>query len=170
MPAVHTSCWSCGATSGTTRSGCSARRCCRISATEHLLADARERIARYEPQKAQERALNGSVIVDLRSHDERARRGVIPGSVHVPRSVLEWRVDPGSGWSNPLVSDKDVELILVCHEGYSSSLAAASLRGIGRSRVADLVGGFHAWRDAGLETIPAPPPADGLPGMGGHDP
>jgi rhodanese-related sulfurtransferase len=74
--------------------------------------------------------LNGSVIVDLRSHDERARDGVIPGSVHVPRSVLEWRVDPDSGWSNPYLSDKDVELIFVCHEGYSSSLAASSLPGL----------------------------------------
>ena len=118
---------------------------------------------------AEERAKNGSVIVDLRSHDERARDGVIPGSVHVPRSVLEWRVDPDSGWSNPLVANMDVELILVCHEGYSSSLSAASLRGIGRTRVADLVGGFDAWRAAGLEAIPAPAPGNGLPGMGGRD-
>jgi rhodanese-related sulfurtransferase len=109
------------------------------------------------------------LIVDLRSHDERARDGVIPGSVHVPRSVLEWRVDPDSGWSNPVVADDQVELILVCHEGYSSSLAAASLRGVGRSRVADLVGGFVAWRESGLETIEAPPRPDGLPGMGGPD-
>ena len=137
--------------------------------TEHLLADARERIARYEPREAQERSLNGSVIVDLRSHDERARDGVIPGSVHVPRSVLEWRVDPDSGFSNPHVTDSDVELILVCHEGYSSSLAAAVLQGIARARVADLIGGFDAWRDAGLETIVAPSPVEGLPGMGEPD-
>ena len=109
------------------------------------------------------------MIVDLRSNDERARDGVIPGSVHVPRSVLEWRVDPDSGFANPVVADKDVELILVCHEGYSSSLAAASLRGVGRARVADLVGGFVGWREAGLETIPAPPLSGGLPGMGGPD-
>jgi rhodanese-related sulfurtransferase len=151
------------------RSGSSARRCCRISATEHLLAYSRERIARYEPREALERSNVGSVIVDVRSHDERDRDGVIPGSVHVPRSVLEWRVDPDSGYSNPLVADKDVELILVCHEGYSSSLAAASLRGVGRARVADLVGGFVAWREAGLETISAPPRPDCLPGMGGPD-
>jgi rhodanese-related sulfurtransferase len=109
------------------------------------------------------------VLVDLRSHDERARDGVIPGSVHVPRSVLEWRVDPDSGYSNPVVADKDVELIHVCSEGYSSSLAAASLRGVGRARVADLIGGFVGWRRAGLETVPAPPPPVGLPGMGGPD-
>ena len=89
--------------------------------------------------------------------------------MHVPRSVLEWRVDPDTGYSNPVVADKDVELILVCHEGYSSSLAAVSLRGVGHSRVADLVGGYQAWREAGLETIPAPPPPKGLPGMGGPD-
>jgi rhodanese-related sulfurtransferase len=109
------------------------------------------------------------VILDLRSHDERARDGVIPGSVHVPRSVLEWRVDPDSGFSNPHVTDPDVELILVCHEGYSSSFAAAALQGIARAPVADLVGGFDAWCDAGLETIVAPAPPDGLPGMGGRD-
>ena len=118
---------------------------------------------------AEERAKNGSVIVDLRSHDERARDGVIPGSVHVPRSVLEWRVDPDSGYSNPVVADDEAELILVCHEGYSSSLAAASLSELGHGRVSDLVGGFDAWRDAGLETIAAPPPVEGLPGMGGRD-
>ena len=168
-PAAHTSCWSCGATSDTTRSGSSARRCCRISATDRILADARGRIARYEPRVAEERARNGSVIVDLRSHDERARDGVIPGSVHVPRSVLEWRVDPGSGYSNPVVADEETELILVCQEGYSSSLAAASLAELGHGRVGDLVGGFVAWRASGLETIAAPSPPDGLPGMGGPD-
>lgn len=109
------------------------------------------------------------MIVDLRSHDERARDGVIPGSVHVPRSVLEWRVDPGSGYSNPVVADDEAELILVCHEGYSSSLAAASLSELGHGRVGDLVGGVVAWRRSGLETIVASPAPDGLPGMGGPD-
>ena len=113
---------------------------------------------RYEPLAAQERALNGSVIVDLRCHDERVTEGVIPGSVHVPRSVLEWRVDPGSGFANPHVSDRGLELILVCHEGYSSSLAAAALQELGCTNVADLIGGFAAWREAGLETIAAGPP------------
>jgi rhodanese-related sulfurtransferase len=163
------SCSSCGATTGTVKSGSSARRCCRISATDRILADARAQIARYEPLDAQERARNGSVIVDLRSHDERVRDGVIPGSVHVPRSVLEWRADPGSGFSNPHFAELDSELILFCREGYSSSLAAASLRGLGRAAVADLIGGFEAWRDAGLETVAAPAPPEGLPGLGGPD-
>ena len=107
--------------------------------------------------------------MDLRSHDERALDGVIPGSVHVPRSVLEWRVDADSGFSNPRVADRELELILVCREGYSSSLAAASLRELGCTQAADLVGGFDAWRQAGLETIAAPAPANGLPGMEGPD-
>ncbi len=151
------------------RSGSSARRCCRISATDRILAEARAQIERYEPLEAQERARNGSVIVDLRSHDERMRDGVIAGSVHVPRSVLEWRADPGSGFSNPIVADGRRELILVCDEGYSSSLAAASLCALGRERVADLVGGFRGWQGVGLATIPAPARVAGLPGMGSPD-
>ena len=107
--------------------------------------------------------------MDVRSHDERAREGIIPGSVHVPRSVLEWRVDPGSGFSNLHVADRNLELILVCHEGYSSSLAASALADLGHPRVADLVGGFEAWRDAGLETVVAPAPPAGLPGKGGPE-
>ena len=138
-----------------------------MSGISDLLAEARRALRRYEPAEARERAASGSLLVDLRSPDDRERDGVIPGSVHVPRSVLEWRVDPSSGFANPALAD--AELILVCNHGYSSSLAAASLRDLGREEVADLVGGFGAWRDAGLETIPAPKPADGLPGMGGPD-
>ena len=92
---------------------------------------------------------------------------MIPGSVHVPRSVLEWRADPASGFANPHLADADLELILVCNEGFSSSLAAAALRDLGRERVADLVGGYRAWRAATLPTLPAPAGDDGLPGMGG---
>ena len=75
-----------------------------MSGVAELLAEARSGIRRYEPTEALARAANGSVLVDLRSHDERERDGVIPGSVHVPRSVLEWRVDERSGFSNPHVA------------------------------------------------------------------
>jgi rhodanese-related sulfurtransferase len=134
-----------------------------------LLAEARQAIRRFEPTEALARAVTGSILIDLRSHDEREREGIIPGSVHVPRSVLEWRVDPDSGFSNAHLVDPALELILVCHEGYSSSFAAAALRQLGFSRAADLAGGFQAWRAAGLPTMPAPPRGDGLPGMGGPD-
>jgi rhodanese-related sulfurtransferase len=134
-----------------------------------LLAEARERIRRHSPREALARLEAGTVLVDLRSDDERARDGVIPGSVHIPRSVLEWRVDPGSGWANPAVADRDAELILVCNEGYSSSLAAADLVALGFGATGDLAGGFAAWRDEGLPVRPATAPAPGLPGMGGPE-
>jgi rhodanese-related sulfurtransferase len=140
-----------------------------VSNVAELLAEARRGIQRYEPTEALARAATGSVLVDLRSHDERERDGVIPGSVHVPRSVLEWRVDEHSGFSNPHVARPELELVLVCNEGYSSSFAAAALRAIGFSHAADLAGGFQAWRAAGLPTMPAPPRDSGLPGMGGPD-
>jgi rhodanese-related sulfurtransferase len=108
------------------------------------------------------------LLVDLRSNDERGGDGIIPGSVHVPRSVLEWRCDPESGWSNPAISDRALQLVLVCAHGYSSSFAAAALVELGFERAGDLVGGFQAWAEAGLPVVEAPPaPDDGLPGMGG---
>jgi rhodanese-related sulfurtransferase len=132
---------------------------------EQVLAAARTRIARYTPAEAA--ASDDAVLVDLRSHDERARDGIIPGSVHVPRSVFEWRCDPDSAWSNAHVADRTRRLILVCTHGYSSSLAAASLVDLGFERVGDLEGGFDAWRNAGLPVAAPPAPKPGLPGMGG---
>ena len=128
-----------------------------------LLAVARTRIRRYSPAEA---AAADALIVDLRSHDERYRNGVIPGSIHVPRSVLEWRCDSTSGFANPMVAESDRQLILVCAEGYSSSLAAAALLDLGVPDVGELVGGYEAWVAAGLPTIDAPPTEAGLPGMG----
>lgn len=141
-----------------------------LRGVEDLLAEARARIRRYSPAEAAAAAAkDGAVLVDLRSHDERVRAGIVPGSIHVPRSVLEWRLDPTSGWSNPRVADRSLALILVCADGCSSSLAAASLVDIGFARAGDLEGGFAAWREAGLLVAPAPPPREGLPGMGGPD-
>jgi rhodanese-related sulfurtransferase len=131
---------------------------------DELLGEARSSIARYTPAEARS---GGVVLVDLRSNDERARDGIIPGSIHVPRSVLEWRCDPASGWSNPTVSDRALPLVLVCAHGYSSSFAAAALVELGFARAGDLIGGFEAWREAGLPVAAAPPPDDALPGMGG---
>ncbi|MDX6469661.1 MAG: hypothetical protein QOF75_1464 [Gaiellaceae bacterium] len=129
-----------------------------------LLAEARSRIARYTPAEAHAEDV---VLVDLRSHDERARTGIIPGSIHIPRSVLEWRCDPGSGWSNANVAERSLPLVLVCAHGYSSSFAAAALVELGFERAGDLAGGFEAWAEAGLPVVPAPVPDEGLPGMGG---
>jgi rhodanese-related sulfurtransferase len=126
-----------------------------------MLAEARSRIVRLTPEAA---ASADAVIVDLRSHDEREESGIIPGSVHVPRSVLEWRCDPESGYANPALFERP--LILVCAHGFSSSLAAASLVDLGVD-AGDLEGGFEAWHAAGLPVAPAPPSPAGLPGMGG---
>ena len=131
---------------------------------EQRLAVARTRITRYTPAEA---AAADALLVDLRSHDERYRNGVIPGSIHVPRSVLEWRCDPTSGVANPVVAESERPLILVCAEGYSSSLAAAALLDLGVRGVGDLEGGYDGWAAAGLPTIEAPPAETGLPGMGG---
>jgi rhodanese-related sulfurtransferase len=110
-----------------------------------MLAAARSRIVRYTPREAA--AADDILLVDLRSADERERDGVIPGSVHVPRSVLEWRADQTSEWREPSLAGP--RLVLVCAEGYSSSLAAASLAELGFD-AGDLVGGFDAWAAAGL--------------------
>jgi rhodanese-related sulfurtransferase len=116
-----------------------------------LLADAQRRIApRLEPQAAYEAMATGSVAVDLRSNDERRRDGIVPGSIHIPRSVLEWRVDPDSGYANPHLGRLDRQLILFCADGFSSSFAAANARELGWRKATDIVGGFVAWKAAGL--------------------
>ena len=125
-----------------------------------MLAEARDRIVRLSPSEA---AASDALIVDTRSHDEREREGIVPGSVHVPLSVLEWRADQSSGHANPALADR--KLILLCAHGYSSSLAASRLVDLGID-AGDLDGGFEAWRQAGLPVAGAPAAA-GTPGMGG---
>jgi rhodanese-related sulfurtransferase len=110
-----------------------------------MLAEARSRIVRYTPAEAA--VADDILLVDLRSTDERRASGVIPGSVHVPRSVLEWRADPTSENHDPGLAGK--RLVLICAQGYSSSLAAASLVQLGVD-AGDLDGGFEAWAEAGL--------------------
>ena len=135
-----------------------------MKSIETIIENARRTILRYAPREA---AAAHVMIVDLRSNDERRQTGIIPGSIHVPRSVLEWRADPDSGWSNPRIADRQLPLILVCAHGYSSTLAAESLAKLGFEYVGDIEGGFEAWQAEGLPVVPAPPPEPGLPGMGG---
>jgi MFS family permease len=140
-----------------------------------LLAEARERIApRLEPERAHEAASHGALLIDLRSQDERRREGVIPGSLHIPRSVLEWRVDPDSGYMNPHIGGLERRLVLFCAEGFSSTLAAATVRELGCSKATDMVGGFAAWKAAGLPVRRLAEdvrPDVGLrPGMGSPEP
>ena len=92
----------------------------------------------------------GALLVDVRSDSDRARDGVVPGSLHVPRTVLEWRFEPGGAWRNPHVCGPEGRVIVLCDHGYSSVFAAAMLADLGYRRAADVVGGFVAWREAGL--------------------
>lgn len=137
---------------------------------DELFAEAQSRIApRLEPSDALEATRNGAVLVDLRSSDERRREGIIPRSVHIPRSVLEWRLDPDSGYSNPYVHFEQ-RVIVFCAHGFSSSFAAATLRDLGWWTSTDIVGGFAGWKAAGLPTLEAENDGeaeeDHLPGMG----
>ncbi len=94
------------------------------------------------------------LVVDTRTPTDRQRFGVIAGSVHVPRTVLEWHLDPANGYRHPAISSFDQPLVIVCNGGYSSVLAAANLRRIGFTDVADLAGGVHGWVAAGLPVQP----------------
>jgi rhodanese-related sulfurtransferase len=134
-----------------------------------LLAEAGERIERLTPRAAAAALREGAVLVDIRSVESCERDGVVPGSLHVPRTVLEWRLDPDGAWRTPYVRGVGERVVLLCDHGCSSVLAAATLVDLGYRRAGDVVGGFAAWRDAGLPVAPAPStrrdPAE-LPGMG----
>jgi rhodanese-related sulfurtransferase len=103
-----------------------------------LLEAARARLERIEPAAARDAVASGAVIVDTRCAEARQVNGVIPGSVHVPPSVLYWRLDPTSGHDDPSLSDSTRQVILACADGYSSSLAAATLRDLGFARATDV--------------------------------
>jgi rhodanese-related sulfurtransferase len=120
-----------------------------------LLAEARGRLERVGPDAARAAQQHGALIVDIRSEVQRAADGVVPGALFFPRNVLEWRLDPASGHADPRVPGPEAEVIVMCNEGYQSSLAAATLQDLGFARATDLVGGFQAWRAAGLPVEPA---------------
>src|SRR3954453_12012223 len=105
-----------------------------------MLAEARNGLERLDPPSAAVAIDAGALLLDIRSELQRARDGVVPGSVFFPRNVLEWRCDPASAWRDRRVSDASRRLIVMCDEGYQSSLAAANLRRLGFDQVADLAG------------------------------
>jgi rhodanese-related sulfurtransferase len=116
-----------------------------------LLAEARARLQRVSPQDAELRAQAGALLIDIRSDSQRARDGVIPGARFVARNVLEWRCDPTSELPDPeIVSDLERPLVVFCDAGYQSSLVAALLQRLGFRDATDMIGGFQAWREAGL--------------------
>jgi rhodanese-related sulfurtransferase len=117
---------------------------------DELLADARSRLTRLSPRETATRMAGGAVLVDIRPAAQRAREGEVPGALIVERNVLEWRFDPASDARLPEATGYDVEVIVLCSEGYTSSLAADALRSLGLHRATDVVGGFVAWAEAGL--------------------
>ena len=125
-----------------------------------LLDQARERLERVGPGEAYEAMASGdALIVDIRSDSQRERDGVVPGVLFHPRNVLEWRLDPESEQPDPALTEQmDRRVILMCDEGYASSLAAATAQELGYVNATDLDGGFQAWREAGLPVEPATRP------------
>jgi rhodanese-related sulfurtransferase len=122
----------------------------RARSIDEILAEARQRLRRVGPAEAHEAMSHGALLVDIRTQAQRAAQGVVPGALHVERNVLEWRFDPQSAWRLPQATGYDVQVIVMCVEGYTSSLAAVSLQDLGLARATDLAGGFRAWERAGL--------------------
>jgi len=125
-----------------------------VEGHEQSIADrlehARRRLHRLDPAAAQSAMLDGAILVDTRPHAQRQAEGSVPGALLVERNVLEWRFDPRSDARLPEATGYDVRLIVMCSQGYASSLAAASLQDLGLRNATDLAGGFVAWAKAGL--------------------
>jgi rhodanese-related sulfurtransferase len=124
---------------------------------DRLLGRARAGLARLTPLEALEAQADGALLVDTRPHAQRVADGEVPGALVIERNVLEWRFDPRSAVRVPEAA-ADLMLVVVCSEGYSSSLAAAALQDVGVPHATDLIGGFLAWREAGLPTVPGGTP------------
>jgi rhodanese-related sulfurtransferase len=119
-----------------------------MTTVDDLLAAARARLERPDPHRAAEMVRRGAILVDIRPGWQREQEGELPGALVVERNHLEWRLDPASDARIPEAVDHDVTWIVVCSEGYSSSLAAASLQDLGLHNATDLDGGYRAWRAA----------------------
>jgi rhodanese-related sulfurtransferase/predicted metal-dependent enzyme (double-stranded beta helix superfamily) len=124
---------------------------------DELLTEARSGLARLRPEAAFAVLTDGAVLVDIRPSEQRMAEGEVPGAIIIGRNVLEWRLDPRSEARIPALARPDARIIVMCSEGYASTLAAASLRRIGLHEATDLDGGFQAWQAAGLPTRPAQP-------------
>jgi rhodanese-related sulfurtransferase len=128
-----------------------------LTEVDRLLAEARQRLSRVDPGQVQQILRDGGWLVDIRPAAQRATFGEVPGALIVERNDLEWRLDPQGSHRLPGAEDASRTVVVMCQEGYASSLAAASLLDLGRANSTDLDGGFAAWRAAGF---PADPPRD----------
>jgi len=114
---------------------------------DDLVARARRRIGRTEPADLAAAFAAGSLVVDIRPAAQRAVEGALPGALVVERNVLEWRLDPNGSHRLPQVTNLDRPVVVVCSEGYASSLAAESLLDLGYHTATDVVGGYRAWAE-----------------------
>ncbi|WP_110084962.1 rhodanese-like domain-containing protein [Streptomyces sp. NRRL WC-3549] len=117
---------------------------------DELLEAIRAGYERFDPSQAAAAAAEGALLVDIRYAALREKDGRIPGAFVVERNELEWRLDPRGSHRLPEAVSHDLRIVVICNEGYASSLAVASLRQLGLHRATDLIGGFQAWRAAGL--------------------
>ena len=117
---------------------------------DELLERVRAGLDRLDPRQAWQAAADGALLVDIRYAALRERDGLIPGALVVERNELEWRLDPQGSHRAPQATSHDLQVVVVCNEGYASSLAAESLRQLGLHRATDLIGGFQAWKAEGL--------------------
>jgi rhodanese-related sulfurtransferase len=122
---------------------------------DELLAEVRAGLVRLGPHEARDAISGGALLIDVRSESQRAADGIVPDAIWFARNVLEWRCDPSCDAYDDRVGGLKRQLIVMCDEGYQSSLAAATLQQIGFAGATDLAGGFQAWRAAGLPVAPA---------------
>ncbi|WP_377269101.1 rhodanese-like domain-containing protein [Peterkaempfera sp. SMS 1(5)a] len=123
---------------------------------DQALAEARSHLERLTVHQAAAAVADGALLVDIRYAALRDRDGTIPGALVVERNELEWRLDPQCDHRLPEAAHHELWVVVICNEGYASSLAAVSLQQLGLHRATDLVGGFQAWAAAGLPVTPAP--------------
>lgn len=122
---------------------------------DELLAQARAGLVRVGPHEAREAISGGALLIDIRSESQRVSDGIVPDAIRFARNVLEWRCDPSCEAHDDRVGGLERHVIVMCDAGYQSSLAAATLQQLGFVGATDLVGGFQAWRAAGLPVAPA---------------
>ena len=127
-----------------------------VRGIDEVLSEARGRLSRVSPEDAHARQVAGALLVDIRYELLRRQDGVIPGALIVERNELEWRLDPLCDYRLPQAAHHDLDVLVLCNEGYASSLAALSLRQLGLHRATDVIGGFQAWAAAGLPVTQPP--------------
>jgi rhodanese-related sulfurtransferase len=125
-------------------------------AIDHVLAKARAGVRRMTPEETLAAGRRGALVIDTRTETQRREQGEIPGAIVIDRTVLEWRLDPLSDARIPEAVGHDLEIVVICRQGYSSSLAAESLRSVGLWRATDMIGGVEAWQEAGLPLTSGP--------------